>query len=58
MIKTQKLNQLKAYLVILLKKIPPESYKKSKVDYDQSNDINISEIDYDSDDGEFTGWNK
>ena len=41
-----------------MKRIPPESYKKFKIDYDQSNNINISEINYESDDDEeFTGWN-
>ena len=34
----------------IIKKIPPESYKKFKVDYDQSNDIDISEVKYESDD--------
>ena len=32
----------------------PENYKKFKIDYDQSNDISIREINSDSDDGEFT----
>ena len=40
----------------IIKRIPPESYKKFKIDYDQSNNINISEINYESDDDEeFTG---
>ena len=34
----------------IIKKIPPESYKKFKIDYDQSNDIDISEVKYESDD--------
>ena len=38
----------------ITKNIPPESYKKFNIDYDQSNDINISEINSESDDGEFT----
>ena len=28
----------------IIKQIPPESYKKSKIDYDQSNNINIEEV--------------
>ena len=40
----------------IIKRVPPESYKKCKIDYDQSNNINISEINYKSDDDEeFTG---
>ena len=40
----------------IIKRILPESYKKFKIDYDQSNNINISEINYESDDDEeFTG---
>ena len=40
----------------IIKIILPESYKKFKIDYDQSNNINISEINYESDDDEeFTG---
>ena len=34
--------------------IPPESYQKFKIDFDESNNINISETKYDSDDHEFT----
>ena len=42
----------------IIKGILPESYKKFKIDYDQSNNINISEINYESDDDEeFTGLN-
>ena len=39
----------------ITKRIPRESYKKFKIDYDQSNNINISEINYETDDDEFTG---
>ena len=38
----------------IIKRIPPKSYKKIKIDYDQSNNIDISEIEYTTDDGEFT----
>ena len=34
----------------IIKQIPPESYKKFKIDYDQSNNIDISEVKYESDD--------
>ena len=37
----------------IIKRIPPESYRKFKIDYDQSNDINISGINYNSDDDKF-----
>ena len=39
----------------IIKRIPPKSYKKFKIDYDPSNNINISEINCKSDDNEFTG---
>ena len=32
------------------KQIPPESYKRFKIDYDQSNNIGISELKNESDD--------
>ena len=38
----------------IIKRIPPESYKKFKIVYDQLNNIDISEIKYTSDDDEFT----
>ena len=34
----------------IIKQIPPESYKKFKIDYDQWNNIDISEVKYESDD--------
>ena len=34
----------------IIKQILPESYKKFKIDYDQSNNIDISEVKYESDD--------
>ena len=54
----KKIESAKNIFSNIVKRIPPESYKKFKIDYDQSNDINISEINDDSDDAEFTGWNK
>ena len=35
----------------IIKHIPPKSYKKFKIDYDQSNNIDISEVNYESDGG-------
>ena len=40
----------------IIKNIPPENYKKFKIDYDQLSDISISEINSDSDDRELAGW--
>ena len=34
----------------IIKQIPPESYKRFKIDYDQSNNIDISEGKYEFDD--------
>ena len=34
----------------IIKQIPPENYKKFKIDYDQSNNINFNEVRYESDD--------
>ena len=34
----------------MIKQIPPESYKKFKIEYNQSNNIDISEVKYESDD--------
>ena len=41
--KTKKIESAKNIFSNIIKNIPPESYKKSKIYYDQSNDINISE---------------
>ena len=41
----------------IIKQIPPESYKKFKIDYDQSNNIDISEVKYESDD-DISFWYK
>ena len=46
--KTKKIESAKIVFSNIIKNIPPESYKKFKIYYDQSNDINISET---SDDG-------
>ena len=51
--KIKKIQPAKNVFSNIIKNIPPENYKKFKIDYDQSNDISISEIHSDSDDGEF-----
>ena len=50
---TKKIESAKEIFSNIIKRIPPESYEKSKIDYDQSNNINISEMKYESDDNEF-----
>ena len=52
--KIKKIESAKNIFSNIIKNIPPESYKKFKIDYDQSYDINISEINSEPDDGEFT----
>ena len=54
--KIKKIESAKNIFSNIIKNIPPESYKKFKIDYDQSYDINISEINSEPDDGEFTEW--
>ena len=41
--KTKKIESAKKIFNNIIKNIPPESYKKFKIYYNQSNDINISE---------------
>ena len=53
--KIKKIESAKNIFSNILKNIPPEKCKKFKIDYDQSNDISISEINSDSDDREFAG---
>ena len=55
--RNEKTESAKEIFSNIIKRIPRESYKKFKIDYDQSNNINISEINYETDDDEFTGWN-
>ena len=52
--KIKKIESAKNLFSNIIKNIPPESYKKFKTDYDQSNDVNISEINSEPDDAEFT----
>ena len=51
---TKKIESAKEIFCNIIKRIPPESYKKFNIDYDQSNNIDISEIKYKSDDDKFT----
>ena len=53
LITEKKIESAKQIFSIIIKRIPPESYKKFKIDYDQPNDINISGINYHSDDDKF-----
>ena len=41
---TKKIAAAKDVFSNIIKQIPPESYKKIKIDYDQSNNINIEEV--------------
>ena len=54
---TKKNKSAKNFFINIIKQIPPESYKKFKIDYDQSNNIDISKVKYESDD-EFNFWYK
>ena len=56
--KIKKIESAKNIFSNIIKNIPPESYKKFEIDYDQSNNINIGEINSEPDDGEFTEWVK
>ena len=51
---TNKIESAKERFSNIIKRIPPESYKKFKINYDQSNNIDIREIKYESDDNKFT----
>ena len=51
--RTKKIQSSKEIFSNIIKQIPPKSYKKFKIDYDQSNNIDISEIKYKSDNNEF-----
>ena len=41
---TKKIESAKEIFSNIIKQIPPESYKKFKIDYDQSNNIDIREV--------------
>ena len=53
--KIKKIESAKNIFSNIIKNIPPENYKKFKIDYDQLSDISISEINSDSDDRELAG---
>ena len=42
--RAKKIAAAKGVFSKIIKQIPPESYKKFKIDYDQSNNINIEEV--------------
>ena len=46
----KKIEGAKNFFSDIIKQIPPESYNKLKIDYNQSNNININEVRYESDD--------
>ena len=48
-----KIESTKEIFSDIIGRIPPESYKKFKIDFDKSNNINISETTNDSDDDDF-----
>ena len=52
--KIESAKEIFSNIINIIKTIPPETCKKFKIDYDQSNNVNISEINYESDDDEFT----
>ena len=54
--RTKKIESAKEIFSNIVKQILPESYKKFIIDYNQSNNINITEVKYESDDNEFTNW--
>ena len=49
-IELKKIEVAKNVFSNMIKQIPPESYKKFKIEYNQSNNIDISEVKYESDD--------
>ena len=48
--RAKKIEAAKNVFSNITKQTPPNSYKKFKIDYDQSNNININEVRYESDD--------
>ena len=42
--RVKKINAAKDIFIYIIKQIPSESYKKFKIDYDQSDNINIEEV--------------
>ena len=43
----KKIVAAKEFFSNIIKQVPPESYKKFKIDYDEKNNINITETDED-----------
>ena len=54
---SKKIEAAKNVFSNIIKQIPTESYKKFKIDYDQSNNTDISEVKYESD-GDVSFWYK
>ena len=48
--RAKKIEAAKSVFSNIIKQIPPQSYKRYKIDSDQSNNIDISEAKYESDD--------
>ena len=46
--RAKKIEAAKEFFSIIIKQVPPESYKKFKIDYDEKNNINITETDEDN----------
>ena len=46
--RAKKIEAAKEFFSITIKQVPPESYKKFKIDYDEKNNINITETDEDN----------
>ena len=45
--RAKKIEAAKEFFSNIIKQVPPESYKKIKIDYDEKNNINITETDED-----------
>ena len=52
---TRKIESAKEIFRNIIKRVPPENDKKFKIDNNQSNNIDINEIKYESDE-EFSNW--
>ena len=46
--RAKKIEAAKEFFSIIIKQVPPESYKKFKIDYDEKTNINITETDEDN----------
>ena len=55
--RAKKIESAKNVFSNIIKQMPPESYKRFKIDNNQSNNIDISEVKYESDD-DISFWYK